>query len=116
MWVRTLSAIADNAILVNQVLKSDLQMGDWLIVTTLNSTYSIRVLGDYAYLVQGGWFDRNGLSPIKTTITGCTWGGSAVKVDVAAACNLHLEFGNRVVTSPIQKVRVLRFNPTETVQ
>jgi hypothetical protein len=42
-----------------------------------------------------------------TTIPGCTWGGSAIKVDIVAAFGLMLEFGNRLTTSPIQEVFVL---------
>jgi hypothetical protein len=45
---------------------------------------------------------------VKTTITGCTLGGSVIKLDIVAACGLRLEFGNRVVTTPIQKVYVIR--------
>ncbi|MDA2938136.1 hypothetical protein MYX75_07740, partial [Acidobacteria bacterium AH-259-A15] len=73
------------------------------------STYSIHVLEDGFYSVSGGWFDRKGLSPLRTTITGCTWGGSAIKIDIVAACGLHLEFGNQVVTSTIRKVCLIRF-------
>ena len=40
--------------------------------------------------------------------TGCTWGGTAIKRDLVAARGLRLEFGNRVVTSPIREVRVIR--------
>jgi len=79
-----------------------------VLITTRNSVYSVSVLDDDFYLVSGGWFDRNGLSPVKTTITGCTLGGSIVKLDIVAACGLRLEFGNRVVTTPIQKVCVTR--------
>lgn len=92
---------------LQQVRKSDVQVGDWILVMTLNSVYSIRVIERDAYLVSGGWFDRKGLSPLKTTISGCTWGGSIIKVDIIAACGLRLEFGNRVVTSMIRKVVVL---------
>ncbi len=53
--------------------------------------------------------DKEGLSPLRTTINGCTWGGSAIKVDIVAACGLHLEFGNRVVTSRIKEFDVDRF-------
>lgn len=87
--------------------KADLGFGDLVLVTTANSTYSIYVLDDGFYSVSGGWFDRRHLSPMKTTITGCTWGGSAIKSDIVAACGLHLEFGNRVVTSRIKKVHVV---------
>ena len=77
-------------------------------VTTENSVYSIQVLEDATYLVRGGWFDRQRLSPVTLSISGCTWGGSAIKNDIVAACGLHLEFGNRVLTSRIRDVLVIR--------
>jgi hypothetical protein len=61
------------------------------------------------YSVSGGWFDKKGLSPMTTRIAGCTWGGSAIKVDTAAVCGLRLEFGNRLITSTIQKIIHLPF-------
>ena len=106
---RTLGAIVEHADQLKEVRKAELYLGDWVLVTTENSTYSIHVLEDGLYSISGGWFDRKGLSPLKTTITGCTWGGSAIKIDVVAACGLHLEFGNRVVTSAIRKVDLIRF-------
>ena len=42
------------------------------------------------------------------SIAGCTWGGTVIKCDIVAARGLRLEFGNRVVTSPIREVRVVR--------
>lgn len=90
-----------------QLRKSELSSGDRVLVKTRNSVYSIRILSDKDCLVSGGWFDRKGLSPMKTRITGCTWGGSVVNVDVVAVCGLCLEFGNRVVTTSIQRVFVL---------
>ncbi len=106
---RTLGAIVDQADQLELVLKEDLYFGDWVRVTTLDAIYSIHVLEGGLYAVSGGWFDRQGLSPCKTTINGCTWGGSAIKVDIVAALGLHLEFGNRLLSSPIQKVEVIRF-------
>jgi hypothetical protein len=91
-----------------QVRKKDLQFGDSVIVTTQNSTYCINVLENGFYLVSGGWFDLHGLSPMKTTISGCTWGGCIIKIDTIGVCGLCLEFGNRVVTTPIQKVGVFK--------
>ena len=93
---------------LKQIRKTDVAYGDWVFVTTCNSVYSIFVLENGHYLVSGGWFDNQGLSPVKTTISGCTWGGSPIKIDALAACGLCLEFGNRVVTSPIQKVCLMR--------
>ena len=105
---RTLEAIVNEAGRLQEVRKAELNSGDWVLVTTRNSTYSIRVLEEDLYSISGGWFDSEGLSPLKTTIAGCTWGGSAIKVDIVAACGLHLEFGNRVVTSAIRYVCVVR--------
>jgi len=47
------------------------------------------------------------LSSAQLRISGCTWGGSAIKIDLIAACGLRIEFGNRLITSPIQKIFVL---------
>jgi hypothetical protein len=105
---RTLDAITRHVEHLDVVCKIDLDFGDMVVVTTANSTYSIHVLDDGLYSISGGWFDRHGLSPMKTTIQGCTWGGSAIKIDVMAACGLHLEFGNRVRTSGIKKIHVIR--------
>lgn len=90
------------------VRRTDLHAGDLVLVNTRNSIYTLQVLDPTTYLVSGGWFDRQGLSPLQTTITGCTWGGCILKSDVVAVCGMCLEFGNRVVTSTIQKVCVFR--------
>ncbi len=106
---RTLEAILEEIDELEQVPKEDLSFGDRVRVTTFDAIYSIHVLGDGFYAVSGGWFDRHGLSPCKTTISGCTWGGSAIKIDIVAALGLRLEFGNRLLSSPIKKVEVMRF-------
>ncbi len=106
---RTLEAILDEVDELEQVPKEDLSFGDQVRVTTFDAVYSIHVLEDGFYAVSGGWFDRHGLSPCKTTISGCTWGGSAIKIDIVAALGLRLEFGNRLLSSPIQRVEVIRF-------
>ncbi len=93
---------------LKEVHKSDLSAGDWVFVKTCNSIYSIRVDSPGVYNVSGGWFDRRGLSPVRTTIPGCTWGGSVIKVDIVAAFGLMLEFGNRLITSPIKEIFVLQ--------
>lgn len=105
---RTVGAILDQARLSRPIRKTDLGCGTRVIVTTENSVYSIDVLEDSTYSVRGGWFDRQKLSPIHTSIAGCTWGGSVIKVDIVAACGLRLEFGNRVLTSRIREVHVIR--------
>ena len=84
--------------------KSELHPGDVLEVQTRNSRYTIRVLAESLYLVSGGWFDRNGNCPIEISISGCTWGGSTIKIDIIAACGLCIEFGNKVTTSAVQRI------------
>ena len=101
-----LSELVKRAESLQQIRKGDLQPGDWVYVKTCNSLYVIRVLGNQKYIVSGGWFDRKGLSPMRLTINGCTWGGSIIKIDLVAASGLCLEFGNRLVTSAIKKVVV----------
>ncbi len=105
---RTVNAMLEQVGLVEQVRKTDLRHGDQLLVATENSVYSICVHEDSTYSISGGWFDSQGLSPVRTSIAGCTWGGSAIKQDIVAACGLRLEFGNRVVTTRIREVRVFR--------
>ncbi len=90
------------------VQRADLRAGDLVLVATRNSVYALRVLDQATYLVSGGWFDHQGLAPLRTTVAGCTWGGCILKSDVVAVCGMCLEFGNRVVTSTIQKVCVFR--------
>jgi hypothetical protein len=105
---RTLSAIVDNTDQLEAVYKSDLELGDRLVVTTRNSTYSIHFFEEGCYTVTGGWFDLHGLSPTNIAINGCTWGGRAIKEDLLAACGLHLEFENNVVTSRILQFQIVR--------
>jgi hypothetical protein len=102
-----LERIVEHSLHVRGLSKADLAPGDRVFVKTRNSLYDIRVLGNGMYSVSGGWFDKKGLSPMTTRIAGCTWGGSAIKVDIVAACGLSLEFGNRLITSTIQKVILL---------
>jgi len=106
--VRTVDAILHQMGHFEAIRKGDLCRGDQVLVSTENSLYTIQVEDEGTYSISGGWFDRNGLSPATTSITGCTWGGTAIKRDLVAARGLRLEFGNRVVTSPIREVRVIR--------
>lgn len=105
---RTLEAIVRQSGRPDLIWKKDLCCGDWILITTRNSIYSICVLGNDLYSVSGGWFDREGISPLKTTINGCTWGGSAIKHDIVAGQGLFLEFGNQILTTQIQRVQVIR--------
>ncbi len=102
-----LTLLAEQAQHLMRIRKVDIRTGDRLYVRTNNSLYVIQYVGNGNYLVSGGWFDRKGLSPLRTTITGCTWGGSIIKLDIVAAHGLCLEFGNRVITTPIKKVWII---------
>lgn len=101
-----LSDLVERAASLPQILKTSLRPGDCLVVKTCNSLYTITILPEGQCLASGGWFDRKGLSPARVRINGCTWGGSAIKGDVAAAKGLCLEFGNRLLTSPITRAFV----------
>ena len=103
----TLASIVKSADHLQEVQKSSLSCGDWVFVKTVKSLYRIRALGGGLYEVSGGWFDKKALSPVQLRISGCTWGGSAIKIDLIATCGLRIEFGNRLITSPIQKIFVL---------
>ncbi len=89
---------------LDEIKKDQLKTGDQVVLKTHNSIYTIKVDIDGTYLVSGGWFDYNNLSPLRITIKGCTWGGSVIKTDIIAARNLFLEFGNNLVTSRIKKI------------
>ena len=102
----SLETIVQSANLLDVVHRSALRAGDLIFVKTCNSEYSIRVVEKGLFVVSGGWFDLNGKSPITTRIPGCTWGGTAIKTDIVAACGLRIEFGNRLITSPIEKIFV----------
>jgi hypothetical protein len=112
---RTVGRLLDHLGRIDTVRKTDLKIGDRLVVETENSIYTIRVHGDATYSISGGWFDHQGISPARLSISGCTWGGSVIKCDIVAACGLRLEFGNRVVTSRIQEVRFVRDRARELV-
>ena len=105
---RTVDAMTREAARMESVRKTDLRPGDRLLVATANSVYAIGLDEDSLYSISGGWFDREGLGPVKMSIAGCTWGGSAIHRDIVAARGLRLEFGNRVVTSTIRQIRVIR--------
>ncbi|HXW17542.1 MAG TPA: hypothetical protein VEJ39_04530 [Candidatus Acidoferrales bacterium] len=105
---QTLDCVVASARGLEEVRKRDLRGGDIIVVTTRNSQYTIWVLDGPHYWVWGGWFDSQKMSPVKMAINGCTWGGSAIKQDIVAACGLRLEFGNRVLTTRIRSIRVIR--------
>ena len=93
---------------IQKVQKNMLEPGDYVLVKTLNSVYTICKRDDDMFEVCGGWFDRKGLSPAVLPIRGCTWGGSIINLGVVAARGLILEFGNNLTTSRICKIVVIK--------
>ena len=104
---RTLNVMARCVERLPLTRKRDLAPGDCVIVSTKNSVYRLQSLGGNLFHATGGWFDLNA-SPCTVTVTGCTFGGSAICTEIVAAIGLFLEFGNKVSTTRIQDVRVLR--------
>ena len=105
---RELSALSRMAQEGDGIRKTDLHPGDRVLVTTRNSTYSIRRLENDRYEVSGGWFAQEGRGPMEVAINGCTFGGRAIHSGLLAAPGLYLEFGNRVVTTRIRRVDLIR--------
>lgn len=95
---------------IEHISKDHFYQRDCLLVRTQNSIYTIRKTEEQSYQVSGGWFDKQGISPTKIIIRGCTWGGSILHINMLAACGLCLEFGNNVITSPVTQIVVIRAN------
>ena len=112
---RTLKAIVDHSSCLETVRREDLRHGDWVVVSTKNSVYTLCVVDEGGFSVSGGWFDRHADAPVRMAINGCTWGGSVINHDIVAAPGLFLEFGNRVMTTRIQQVKIFRSPRPETL-
>jgi hypothetical protein len=107
MTAHTLAALAAAGDALPHVKKEDLRPGDHVILRTANSEYHLQAAGGGTYVVCGGWFRKKGLDGVRVRVTGSTFGGSAVRTDLLAACGLCVEFGNRVVTSRVKTIVVL---------
>jgi hypothetical protein len=107
-WVRTLDRLTEEALRVEGVWADHVEPGDWVIVHTRNSTYSLAALGDGRFVVGGGWFRAAGMETTAVRVTGCTWGGQAIHTGLVAAPGMCVEFDNGVRTTSIRKVRLIR--------
>ena len=65
-------------------------------------------LDDGNFVVEGGWFSREGGPPRRVGVAGCSFGGSAIWSQVVAAPGLFLEFGNGGRTTRIQRTWIER--------
>ena len=108
----SLEQMADNARTIQGVWSSDLKAGDWVIVRTKNSVYSLAALGEGRFQISGGWFASHGGYPRLVRVLGCTWGGRAILTEMIAAPGMFIEFDNGVQTTRVQHVRVLRASDT----
>ena len=106
--VRTLDRLTQHARVVDGVWVKELEPGDWVIVKTENSTYSMLSVGDGSYYVAGGWFASEAGDSTRVRVTGCTWGGTAICTSLVAARGMYIEFSNGVRTSRIRDARLLR--------
>jgi len=105
---RTLDRLTAHARDVQGVRREDLQAGDWIVVYTRNSVYTLAVIGNGRFQVSGGWFAREGCACHAVGVAGCTWGGHALLTAMVAAPGMCLEFDNGVRTTRIREVRTMR--------
>jgi hypothetical protein len=98
------------------VWRSSLRWGDRVTVVTRNSVYRLIAIENDTFIVSGGWFERHGSSPVRVKVAGCTCGGAAINRRLIAAAGFHLELGNRVVTTEIQRVVVEPFEASSAIQ
>lgn len=105
---RLLEQMTESAQHLKGIRRGDLRAGDRIVVSTRNSRYSLTACDDGLFLAAGGWFDRSQSVPVRIAVNGCTAGGKAIYRNLVAAPGLFLEFGNRVVTTRIQRTRLIR--------
>ena len=106
--VRTLNRLAEQAAAIEGIRVDAVRPGDWVIVHTRNSVYSLAALGNGRFFVAGGWFKNAGREADPVGVNGCTWGGPAIHTGLIAAPGMYLEFDNGVRTTCIRQVRLVR--------
>jgi hypothetical protein len=105
---RTLDRIVETAEQICGVRAEDVQVGDWIVVKTKNSSYCIAAISEGVYRVSGGWFATNHEEDRDVRIAGCTWGGAVIHTRLVAAIGMYLEFDNGVRTTRIRDIRIVR--------
>ena len=111
---RTLDRITATARDIEGVWAHEVREGDWVVVRTRNSTYSLASVGNGRYQVVGGWFTAEKCDNVRVRVIGCTWGGTAIHTGLVAAPGMFLEFDNGVRTTRIREVRLMRADETCT--
>jgi len=110
---RSLDRLAEHAQAVAGVRIGAVRAGDWVVVKTKNSTYSLLAGDNGTFRVAGGWFAANDAESAAVRILGCTWGGHALHTGLLAAPGMFLEFSNGVRTTRIREVRLIRAADTQ---
>jgi len=105
---RTLTQLATTAPALDGIWKHDTRPGDWIIVRTRNSTYTLGVEADQMIVVSGGWFAGADAGANRVRVSGCTWGGSAILTGMLAAPGMCVEFSNGVRTTRVREVQLVR--------
>ena len=88
----------------------NLRKGDVVTLQTQNTTYTIKVLGEKNYTIEG--HAKYCPKPVKVHIAGSTWGGSMLKMEYIGR-NMHLEFHvdghpGAITTTAIKRLEVER--------
>jgi len=104
----SLDRIIENAAEIPGLWSDQVRPGDWILVRTRNSCYSLSAQEDGRFLVAGGWFAARGREQDPVRVCGCTWGGSIIHTRIVAAAGMFLEFDNGVRTTRIADVRLIR--------
>jgi hypothetical protein len=105
---RTLDRIVEHSTEIAGVWSDDVKPGDWIVVRTKNSTYSLASQGDGVFRVAGGWFATAHAEDRPVRIAGCTWGGAVIHTRLLAAVGMFLEFDNGVRTTRIREAQLIR--------
>jgi len=100
----SLSILTEHAEQAVGIRRNDVAPGDVIMLYTRNSVYQARVLKGGSFAVSGGWFDQHAEGELVTSIAGCTWGGKCINRDFIGSCGMRVEFGNRVITSVLQRI------------
>ena len=100
---------------IQGVWARDVRAGDWIVVRTRNSVYSLSAMGEGRFRVSGGWFAAAGAESAPVRVVGCTWGGRAILTALVAAPGLFIEFGNGVLTTRVREVQLIRNGETQTI-
>lgn len=103
-----LVTVIDSEKLQMVLSREDFFENDELIITTKHSRYFIRAVAEGQVLVDGGWFDKHGLSPYITKIEGATWGWGDIYSDIIAKNGMRIKFDNGVVTSQVKQFEVIK--------